>query len=374
MRPAVLYVDDEPANLVAFRYVFEDHFRIVTAASGPEALALLPDQAIGVLLTDQRMPGMSGAELCAETRQRFPEIVRMVVTAYADVHEAVASINRGAVSRYVIKPWHEGELRAALVSALEAFEAAAIARAFKSELLAQGAQATASALLGKVVQEIGDPATALRDNLQWMEQALESLAGRSEPEERAVLLREARAALRDARAATRDLLDRVQELRREAAVEGAARPLRMSEVLRAALAFIGSGPGQPLRFTVTVEEDFELVVAPGELGQALVVFLLNAAGALQAARDAPGARSLLVRLRRVGGSGLVELEDPASPVGAEAVARLLEPLGGGGARSPSPDGLGLGLARDLVDALGGTLAARPAGDDGAVLSLALPLR
>jgi CheY-like chemotaxis protein len=68
----ILYVDDEPSNLVALRYALEDQFTIVTAQSGEEALRLLAAQDIAVLIADQRMPGMTGAEVCARAMQLKP--------------------------------------------------------------------------------------------------------------------------------------------------------------------------------------------------------------------------------------------------------------------------------------------------------------
>src|SRR5689334_24482036 len=96
----VLFVDDEPQNLVVFRYAMEDHFTVLTAQSGAEALQLLQRHQIAVLLADQRMPAMSGVELCARARELQPDAVRIIITAYADIHAAIDAINQGQVSRY----------------------------------------------------------------------------------------------------------------------------------------------------------------------------------------------------------------------------------------------------------------------------------
>ena len=91
----VLFVDDEPQNLVVFRYAMEDNFSVLTASSGADALRVLEQREIGVLLADQRMPGMSGSELCARAREIQPDAVRIIITAYADIHAAINAINQG---------------------------------------------------------------------------------------------------------------------------------------------------------------------------------------------------------------------------------------------------------------------------------------
>src|SRR5687768_11480088 len=97
----VLYVDDERANLVALRYALGDRFTILTALSGEEGLELLrsrPD--IAVLLADFKMPGMTGTELCEQAIAIRPDVIRMILTAYADLHAASEAINRGQVQKF----------------------------------------------------------------------------------------------------------------------------------------------------------------------------------------------------------------------------------------------------------------------------------
>jgi CheY-like chemotaxis protein len=120
-RTTILYVDDEPANLVVFRAQFQRYFEVRTASSGAEALELLDREEIPIVLSDQRMPGMTGAELLAALRQRHPHVVRMIVTAYADLDMVLASINEGSVERYILKPWDAGELRSIIASVAELY-------------------------------------------------------------------------------------------------------------------------------------------------------------------------------------------------------------------------------------------------------------
>ena len=106
----VLFVDDEQQNLVAFSYAFEERFTVFTASSGLEAIRILREHDIAVLLADQRMPGMTGVEVCTKAQEIRPNTVRILVTAYADLHVAIDAINQSQVLRYLTKPWNNEEL------------------------------------------------------------------------------------------------------------------------------------------------------------------------------------------------------------------------------------------------------------------------
>jgi two-component system probable response regulator PhcQ len=120
---AILYVDDEEKSLKYFERAFGDVFRIFTAASVPEGYRLLEEQAddIGILMTDQRMPGEKGVQLLEKARQLRPRIIRILATAYADMDAAIAAVNTGAIYKYVTKPWDVPQLEATLRRGLEFF-------------------------------------------------------------------------------------------------------------------------------------------------------------------------------------------------------------------------------------------------------------
>lgn len=118
----ILIVDDEPANLRTLARLFRDQYQVMTAGSGAEALQLLSQHDVALLITDQRMPGMTGTELLKNTVSLRPRMVRMILTGYTDVEALVEAINCGAVYRYVTKPWNNDELRLTVKRALEHFE------------------------------------------------------------------------------------------------------------------------------------------------------------------------------------------------------------------------------------------------------------
>ena len=120
---AILYVDDEEKSLKYFTRAFDEHFRIYTAANAADGFRLLEQHKdeIGVLMTDQRMPGEKGVQLLEKARQLRPKIIRILATAYSDIEAAVDAVNSGAIYKYVNKPWDVPQLEMTLRRALEFF-------------------------------------------------------------------------------------------------------------------------------------------------------------------------------------------------------------------------------------------------------------
>src|SRR6185503_20225496 len=104
-RRSILFVDDEPANLQLFRLQLDERYRILTANDGAEALSVLEREEVAVVLTDERMPGMRGIDLLARVFERWPEIGRVIVSAYSDADRLLLAMNRGHAQEYVLKPW-----------------------------------------------------------------------------------------------------------------------------------------------------------------------------------------------------------------------------------------------------------------------------
>jgi two-component system probable response regulator PhcQ len=120
---AVLYVDDEEKSLANFSRAFGEQFYIFTASNAQDGLKLLEEHAdeIGLLMTDQRMPGEKGVWLLERARRLRPNIIRVLVTAYADMDAAIAAVNSGAIYKYVTKPWDPPQLEQTLKRGLEFF-------------------------------------------------------------------------------------------------------------------------------------------------------------------------------------------------------------------------------------------------------------
>lgn len=120
-QPHILYVDDEEHNLTAFRATFRRNYTVHTALSAADGAAILREHPIEVIITDQRMPGVTGVQFLEQILADHPEPIRMVLTGFADIEAIIDAINKGEVYRYITKPWEEGDLKMIIDSAVETF-------------------------------------------------------------------------------------------------------------------------------------------------------------------------------------------------------------------------------------------------------------
>src|SRR4051812_36535358 len=166
--PLVLYVDDEKGNRVVFEQSLASDFTLMTAPGGAEALELLEKHDVAVLVTDMRMPMMSGEELLRIVKERHPQVIRMVVTAYADVEPILRAINEGLVARYIIKPWIRTELVQVLRWALEAWTFSRDSAALHRRLLETERLATLGSIAGMLVHDLKQPLMSLLVNVEHL--------------------------------------------------------------------------------------------------------------------------------------------------------------------------------------------------------------
>jgi len=117
----ILYVDDEPENLRIFELTFRRQFSILTARSGAEGLEILNREPVALVLSDHRMPGMTGSEFLARVAEVDPKTIRIMVTAYGDVETLESAINDGSIYRFIAKPWTPEEVGVTLRRGIEAY-------------------------------------------------------------------------------------------------------------------------------------------------------------------------------------------------------------------------------------------------------------
>jgi two-component system response regulator HupR/HoxA len=115
----LLFVDDEPANLQKLRRTFIDEYVTHMAQTGMDALKILETAEIDVVVTDQRMPGMTGLEMLGRAREIRPGVIGIVLTGFAEVEDLIDAINTGKANQYITKPWAPEDLRLAVRDALE---------------------------------------------------------------------------------------------------------------------------------------------------------------------------------------------------------------------------------------------------------------
>ena len=121
MTSGVLYIDDEINNLNSFKAAFRRDFNIYVAQSAKEGRRILEEQEIGVIITDQRMPVLTGIEFLESILNVYPDTIRILLTGFSDMNAVMDAINRGQVYKYLVKPWQNDELRLYIQNALEIY-------------------------------------------------------------------------------------------------------------------------------------------------------------------------------------------------------------------------------------------------------------
>ncbi len=119
--PTVLIVDDEPRSLEALRRILEDDFTVRTAATIAEAEAILANDWVQIILCDQRMPETSGVEFLKTVQEKWPDVVRMIISGYTDAHDIIRAVNEAGIYQYITKPWQPEGLILTLKNAARLF-------------------------------------------------------------------------------------------------------------------------------------------------------------------------------------------------------------------------------------------------------------
>jgi signal transduction histidine kinase len=194
-RHSLLIVDDEPDVLDSLRYLFHRRYRVHTATSAEAALEILRTEPIQLILSDQRMPAMSGDEFLARAREIAPDAVRMLFTGYADIQAVTNAINRGEIYRYILKPWDSNDIELMIRQAAEQYDLLADRRRLFEELKDTNARLTLanrelaeadqlkSAFLEVASHELNTPITIV----QGLSELLQLTSGPDNPPQREIL-------------------------------------------------------------------------------------------------------------------------------------------------------------------------------------------
>lgn len=380
--PLIVYVDDERANRIVFEQSLNE-FNLLTAADGDSALALLAEHDVAVLLTDMRMPGMSGEELLRIVRERHPQTIRMVVTAYKDVDPILRAINEGLVARYIIKPWERAEVVQVLRWACEAWTFGRDSAALHRRLMETERLATLGSIASMLVHDLKQPLMSLLVNIEHLRElgtaaptlvaALEQVALDASTRRRLIeLVNDLTPVTDDLRTSTLHLTDLINSLRdlgrqRDAAAPTA--PIDPLPIVRHAMA-VCQELTIPARASIGYDGPRTLPhvwISQTELTQVLINVVANGAQAV-AARGTPHGK---VQIRARSDDGMLELTVRDDGVGMppDVLSRAGTPF-----FTTRADGTGLGLAQcqRLIGTAGGRFRIESEPGQGTTVTIILP--
>jgi two-component system, sensor histidine kinase and response regulator len=363
--PLVLYVDDERANRIVFEQSFGKSFRVRTVPGGAEALEVLAAEEAAVLLTDQRMPEMSGDQLLRLVKDRHPGTIRVVMTAYADVEPILTAINEGLVARYVIKPWDRAEVAQLLRWAIGAWKLGRDSGALQLRLLENERLATLGSIAGAVIHDLNQPLIGLvmnGDRLVELADAVplvrRQLAGELlGPSQRGAVtdlldeLAEVSSELRQSIDHMRNLTQSLGQFLRRAPTRAAAPETDPLPVIRHALA-VCQDIAVRARGSLHYDGPAELPrvrIGATDLTQVMINLVANAAHAL-VARDEAGHRVHVIA-RPEDQTVRFEIKDEGVGMAPETLAKVGTPF-----FTTRREGTGLGVAQcqRLIGKAGGT--------------------
>lgn len=360
---AVLYVDDEAPNLVVFDATFGDDFPVLCASSADEALAVLDRRDVGVLLTDQRMPGMSGIDLCERVRETHPNVVRILVTALPDQQTAIEAINRGGIHRFVSKPWDRFELKQVLGEYLARVKLERAVHTLRNTVAEREQLVAMSVLRARVLHDLANVTTALmltsssisHDLARARRHLPPDLSERMEDE-----LGELRAALR--------YLVQLHDKTRSIVNRPNPEAHRALELVSAALELVSKDVCRTLRVVVDGPEEAMVWADKTDISRILVNLILNSREAIERAGRQNGEVRIRVTVEGDGVQILVSDDGPGVP--EQLRPGLFEPDWPG--RLPGV-GLGLPISRQIAHANHGDIVLVDDGPlPGATFRLVLP--
>ncbi len=361
--PAILFVDDDLANLKVLEVHLRSDFRVLTAQNGTDALALLEggEHDIGLVVADQRMAGMTGVELLSLVRSRFSNVGRMLITAFADLDPVIAAINEGQISGYIRKPWNPADIRLLLRSGLERVVLERRLHQAEVELLGAERDAVIGFVGAGVGHELNQPTSVLRMNLDLLR---DGMAEWSRPGPTADALEDARTALEDCLQAVEELVLLSADLRVIAASgqrTGEPHPVDLNAAVQRGLRFMDAHLRQQAELELALEEVAEVRADETGLTQVVVNILAHALQYLDASN---GRRAVLsVSTAESDGHVVLSVRDNGPGIPTEELMRAFDPLVTD-ARGQPISRLGLAFARKVVEAWGGQLLLTSSADVG----------
>ena len=384
MRHRVLYVDDDEPNLYVFEAACANDFDVRTATSAALALAIMRQEEVAVLLTDQRMPDTTGVELAARVRDEFPDTIRMLVTAYSDLDSAIDAINWGQVHRYLRKPWDIRELRTTLNEACELYQMNREMVDLRRRLLETERVYAIGVVAASIGKELTRPIAHLNEALAATRQLTTNAAAMLATPEAPVKRARAELEASDGQLASAQLFaSRILELLRGMDLplresSGEQEKVALDDVLRLTLQVLRGEFRSRAQIQLDVKSVPSVSGSSARLGQVVLNLLVNALQSFSPGSGGPAASMggkpdnlVIVRLFSRADSACLEVQDNGVPISEASLTHMFDPLRPG-KLLVGGNRLGLAISKRIVEELGGRIEAERPAEGGTRLRLVLP--
>jgi signal transduction histidine kinase len=365
-RYPILYIDDEVENLEAFRDEFEDYFTIYTASTGAEGLRILGQEPIALLLADQRMPVMTGVEVLEQAQEIDPRVLRILITAYADIEVVIDSINKGNVYRYFKKPWEHEDIRTGIMRGIDHYHSSRERERLQAEkienmkkMVRSNRLAAVGTMVSGLVHEIRNPMVAIQSFLQLMPRKMG---------DREFLSRYVRIAQGEA--------DRIERLLEN--MLSFARPARpvlrlcdMNQQVERTIQLL-EFQARRMNVRVTFQKDPALPMAytdPSQIAQVLQNLGMNALQAMERSGELTF-RTFVKESEGGEGRVAIEVRDTGPGIHPDHLDKVFDPFF---TTKDEGTGLGLSISYQIINEHQGTLEVESRPGEGTTFTIALPL-
>lgn len=367
-RFSILLVDDERANLNLLFRTFRRDYDLHMADDGDEALNILAEHKVDMIISDQRMPRMTGIEMLTRSRTILPYAVRIILTAYTDVEDIISSINEGHIYRYIVKPWDPEELRTIVSQSLDHYRLEKENRELvnqlqqslndlqtaQQELVHRERLSTLGRVASTVIHDLKLPMSNIRTSAALL--AKPDLDEKSRKEFSAIIMKEVDRLIE----MTREILE---FSRGESKLEKVQ--FNFSQMLDDICQQIERDfDGVGVKITKNWEDVGTYLGDEGRLRRVFLNLAVNARDAMpKGGKLSFGVNSNDERLR-------ILVSDTGSGFPLMLIDRIFEPFITHGKHDGT--GLGLAIARRIIDGHGGSIAARNRLEKGAEIEILLP--
>ena len=353
----ILYVDDEHSNLVVFEANFDDDFRVHTAHSAAEALQLIEELPIPVVIADQRMPDMTGVEMFALIRRKHPHIQRVILSGYSESDSIIDSINQGQVFQFVRKPFQRAELLSVIRRAMEAHDMAIENTSLMERLLLSEQCAILGHATADIAHEMGNQLHLL---------PLIELIEDDYPHETHLTLLAKMARESHERLCT--LVNEIKDIVRQEGTEVSLQLVSLADVIRELLSFLRFNRSIPSSSIVAdLRCDPVILGNKLKLHQVLMNLINNAMDAIEGQLDG------LVAVHLTCGRDSVDLSvaDNGTGIPYAIQEKVWEPFFS--TKGKRGNGLGLDLVKRLVEAQHGKIRMSSTPGQGTQFTISFPI-
>jgi len=376
MDDTILYVDDDAANLLVLKATCAKEFNVITAESGAEALEILKDHEVAVLLVDQRMPGMSGVELFEATKDLYPDAVRILITAYSDLTDAIAAINRGKIRRYIRKPWEPDELKAVLREGVEVYQTRRKITQLETRLIETERTYALGVVAAGVAHEMRNPLAAIVMGLDLAQMRLGKLEQELQPgvgvqPDNIEAIAGARRQLDDIAKATEQVSEITKGMELSHRRRDEEETADLGDIVDLTLTFVRAAVLKRAQLELDLKPVPRVDGSPTRLGQVMTNLLVNA---MQAMPDRPRTENrITVTLGVDADDSRVRLrvQDNGGGIPADVAGQIFDPFFT--TKAQGGTGLGLAITKRIIEESGGTIDVDSTEGIGTTFTVVLPI-